>query len=274
MGTSSEKLITVVVPLVPAHDHFVPNLIMQLSHEKEQISRVILARSSASDASALNLRELVEPLSHDCNIEISILPTRQQKLAGQNRNRGWHSVETVYTAFLDADDEYARNRLTTLVEVAESEGSDLVLHDFMLRGTAEGEIPVSTWSSDDLIRTSELYIATFPNGRSRHLEGLDPGDTNIVIPANPTNHRGVHHGHTFVRTQLRQKYRFSNLYPGEDGQFCRDILWDMNRVTYVPAPLSAYRPELSAERDADLTLKVRRRAAKFGRDLRARVMRS
>jgi len=264
-GMRSERSITVVVPLVPAHDKFVPELIEQLSSERNVIASVILARSSARKRNLRNLQLMIPRLQSDHGLEIQVLATRQQQLAGQNRNRGWGNAHTPFTAFLDADDEYATDRLSRLLEVAESEASDLVLHDFMLKELETDQIPATSWTMQDLVRTDELYDATFAQGRDRMKEGLTPGDTNVIVPSSSTEYRSVHHGHVLVRTNLRRTFRYSTLYPGEDGQFCRDVLWGGGNVTYVPARLSAYRPKLSAEMDSSFLFKVRRRIRRLGR---------
>ncbi len=268
-GVTVDQSITVVVPLVPAHDHFLPNLIGQLSSERDVIAKVVLARSSARSRNMRELFGTVRRLEADYGVRINVLATHRQQLAGQNRNRGWHNVQTPFTAFLDADDEYAQDRLSTLMQVAESENSDLVLHDFMLKERETDVLPMATWSTQDLIRTEYLYEATFAEGRDRAREGRTPGDTNVRVPQEGAKVRRVHHGHVLVRTEMRKTYAFSNLYPGEDGQFCRDILWGGGRVVYVPAQLSAYRPHMSAETSAGLTLRIRRRIAKDYRRLRS-----
>jgi len=215
------------------------------------------------------LMKSVNALRAEYDIQIEVSATRRQQLAGQNRNRGWDQVSTPFTAFLDADDEYSENRLAHLVEVAQSEASDLVLHDFLLKDSDSDSVLDDKFCLEDLLRTPELFDATFPDGRNRPREGRQPGDTNITIPPNATKHQTVHHGHVLVRTSLRQDFRYGNLYPGEDGQFCRDILWAKRQVTYVPAKLSAYRPNLSAESSAKLSLRTRRKLARIAQLSRA-----
>ena len=267
----TDSIVTVVVPLVPAHDRFVPQLIAQLVQQREPIERVILARSSARSRNMEPLMKSVSALRAKHDIQIEVSATRRQQLAGQNRNRGWDQVGTTFTAFLDADDEYSENRLAHLVEVALSEESDLVLHDFLLKDSDSDSLLDDTFCLGDLLRTPELFDATFPDGRNRSREGKQPGDTNINIPPNATKHQTVHHGHVLVRTSLRQDFRYGNLYPGEDGQFCRDVLWAKRQVTYVPAKLSAYRPGLSAEASASVALRTRRKLTRFAEFSRVRA---
>lgn len=263
----SHKSVTVVVPLVPAHDKFVPNLIEQLSQERDVIASVVLSRSSARNRNVRMLLDEVASLQSDHGIEIEVIATHRQQLAGQNRNRGWFRVRTPFTAFLDADDEYAQDRLARLLEVAESEASDLVIHDFMLKTVETDKIPKTSWTTQDLVRSDALYEATFAQGRNRQKEGQTPGDTNVIVPPNSTQYTSVHHGHILVRTDLRRTFRYSTLYPGEDGQFCRDVLWGGGTVTYIPARLSAYRPNLSAEMDSGALLRAKRRLRKSSRHI-------
>jgi len=267
----SERYVTIVIPLVPSHDRFLQELIPQLSGERHVIAKVILARSSARKRELPHLLRIVRSLQADYGLDIEVLATHRLQLAGQNRNRGWHHVSTPFTAFLDADDEYAEDRISRLVEVARDDQSDLVIHDYLLKETQTDTLPLATWKTEDLIQTDALYAATFPRGRDRTREGSIPGDTNIHVPQTSSHQWNVCHGHILVRTELRRTYQYTNLYPGEDGQFCRDLLWGGRRVTYVPARLSAYRPNLSAETQAGYALRVGRKLARLRRQMRANL---
>ena len=250
--------VSVVVPLVPAHDRYLESLVEQLKSDAQIIDKIVLARSSARSSHVTLLSKIAEELSNAHGMTIELLPTSRAKLAGHNRNRGWERVTSPYTAFLDADDRYAPYRLQHLLEVAEDSASDLVLHDFVVGTDDSIEFPDDSWTEKDLIGTESLYLATFPEGRQRRKEGSAPGDTNVAVPLGHHRPRGVHHGHIFVRTSLRRDFSFGSLYPGEDGQFCRDVLWSKRSVTYVPARLSIYRSQLSAESESDFVSKGRR----------------
>ena len=259
--------VSVVVPLVPAHDRYLESLVEQLKSDAEVIDKVVLARSSARSGHVSVLANMAEELSNTHGMTIELLPTSRARLAGQNRNRGWERVTSPYTAFLDADDRYAPYRLQRLLEVAEDRASDLVLHDFITGIDDSIGFPDASWTGKDLIGTESLYLATFPEGRQRWKEGSVPGDTNVVVPFDASTPRGVHHGHIFVKTSLRREFSFGSLYPGEDGQFCRDVLWSKRSVTYVPARLSIYRSQLSAESESDFFRRRRRDLSSLARRL-------
>lgn len=263
----SEKPITVVIPLAPTHAPFLPQVVNQLIDDRHLIRSVIVASSSTGKRALKELERSGRQIQEQCGIPIQIVPTRRQQLAGENRNRGWDIVETQYTAFLDADDLYAPRRLTSLFEVIESKSPDLVLHGFRITDAKVRDLVFDDWSLDDVIGPEALYAETFKSGRIRRNEGKHPGDTNIVVPSSRGGLLNVCHGHIVVRTSLRDTHRYGTLYPGEDGQFCRDVLWSQNRVVYVPAQLSIYRPDLSAERSAGVLLRGRRRLARIGRKI-------
>ena len=254
-----ERPVTVVVPLVPQHDVFVPSLLQSLTRDRDLIRKVVLARSSVNRSQIDALREWTGELSKEHSIPVDLLPDRARRTAGANRNRGWCSSNSEYTAFLDADDSYAEGRLGCLVDVAEAFGSNLVLHDFWYSRESECDVVLDSWSLDDVIHTDSIFSATFPNGRNRSSEGTIPGDTNILIPQESDRPLQVGHGYAFVRTKIRSQVQFGLRYPGEDGQFCRDVLWSLGRVDYIPARLATYRRELTAERQADYRDKLTRR---------------
>jgi hypothetical protein len=242
----SRKRACVVVPLAPAHDQHLPGLIEQLAHESSSIERILICRSSDNLKSHSLLWELIDFLGNHHQLRIELMLTRPHQSAGRNRNAGWKAADAEFTAFVDADDIYASGRLNSMLNVATEYKSDLVVHDFLVPNESLFVFPEDKWEFEDLIHSEALSLATFPYGRDRTCEGSSPGDTNIQIPPNHKNRQGVHHGHMMVRTDLRNSYQFGDLYPGEDGQLCRDILWGRGRVVFIPARLSAYLPLRSA----------------------------
>lgn len=253
------KPVTAVVPLVAAHDRYLPELLTRLEAESLLLQEVIVARSGqptlSSQAVGGGLRDAVDATS----FPVRLLPTRRRQTAGENRNRGAAEAKTPFIAFMDADDLYAPKRLGIMLSVALKHESNLVLHDF---GGTEAELSVlheEPLEGLSVIGTDELYDATFAAGRNRKLEGSTPGDTNLYLPAPLAKHHGIHHGHTLVRTSVFDRVAFSRIYPGEDGQFCRDVLWELGNVNYIPERLSAYRPLLSAETQSTNVDKVTRR---------------
>jgi len=259
MEVSQRRPITVVIPLVAAHDHHLAGLFQTLSDEAELIQEVVVARSSLSRQQATQYSRWVHSLGKGNQLQVRVVATGRRATAGENRNRGWAEVTTQYVAFMDADDLYVSGRLGAMLAVADGFESNLVLHDFWTSQATWNESPKDEWGLVDVVHTGDLFAATFPSGRDRGSEGLVPGDTNIIVPHGSGASSAVHHGHTLVRTSVIDAVQFGRRYPGEDGQFCRDVLWYLGKVDYIPARLSVYRSELTAELNTGLWAKAVRR---------------
>lgn len=259
MDMVQSRPITVVIPLVEAHDHHLADLFQTLAAEAALIREVVVARSLLSRQLATEYSSWAHSLGHEHQLQVRVVATGRRATAGENRNRGWAEATTKYVAFMDADDLYVSGRLGAMLSVADGFESNLVLHDFWASEATWHESPRDEWGLVDVVHTDDLFAATFPAGRDRGSEGLVPGDTNIIVPSVNGASSTVHHGHTLVRTSVIDAVRFGRRYPGEDGQFCRDVLWNLGKVDYIPARLSIYRSELTAESHTGLWAKSVRR---------------
>lgn len=238
---------TVVVPLVKAHDHHIPELLRTLAFETDVIEAVVIARSSLKLGRVESYSQWLLGLGSRVGVNVRLESSPKQATAGENRNRGWSAASSEFVAFVDADDLYVSGRLGMMLSVATTFNSNLVLHDFWNSEDEWRSSPADDWSMEDVLHTEQLFSATFPNGRDRDREGITPGDTNVSIPPSNGRSHAATQGHTLVRTSISQLVSFGSRYPGEDGQFCRDVLWEMGRVEFIPSRLSVYRASLSAE---------------------------
>jgi len=239
------KPITLVIPLVPKHDQYLPDLLSGLGADRVLIDKVVLARSELPSWKRRAFSRWADDLAQKIGVRVETSSTSKRCTAGINRNRGWQISNSMYTAFVDADDSYSASRLHLLLNVAEEFNSNLVLHDYWLPHELQESAAPDIWGMDEVVQDDVLLEATFPVGRDRHSEGRNPGDTNINVPP-MTREQRVAHGHTLVRTDIYPAIRFGPIYPGEDGQFCRDVLWFLGRVSYVPARLAVYNYRRSA----------------------------
>ena len=251
--------ITVVIPLVRAHDLCIAELLASLVNEADLIHEVLICRSGLPTSDQATFRSLLASTSAAVPFPIKALPTRKRQTAGENRNRGAAAAKTSFIAFMDADDVYVPGRLRLLVNVALSHNSNLVVHDFCSDNASLPACFDISSDSPEIVSSDALYKATFPVGRHRALEGSVPGDTNLALPPSLQSEHSIVHGHTFVRSRVFDSVRFSRIYPGEDGQFCRDVLWELGGVNYIPAKLSTYRSSLSAESHSTVRDKAVRR---------------
>jgi glycosyltransferase involved in cell wall biosynthesis len=265
---SKTNQITVVVPVVPTHDKYLKNLFDGFLSDAEVIDSIIVARSQLPQSHVEDFQDQIQELADKVGLstKIRLSANKERVLAGPNRNRGWELVTTQWTAFIDADDYYSPQRLSKMLSVAENKNATLVIHDFWSSVAEYETTPEDEWAFRDVIDSDRIFESTFPHGvRDRGNEGRRPGDTNVNIPNNPPNRSGVHHAHLLVSTNVRESILFSQLKFGEDGQFCRDVLFDLGGVSYVPARLSIYNSQNSA---AASKTRMRRYAQKVATRLR------
>lgn len=241
---SSLSEVSVVVPVVPSHDAFIEKLISDLCSDDSLIDMVVIARSELPNKAVASYKVWLNLISRRLkpNFKIVLSSDPEQRLAGENRNRGWAVVQTDWTSFQDADDHYSKLRLPTLLDVGKMHHANLVCHDYWTEADVKSELPLGEdLERRSIISSEEIYAQTFPGGvRMRNLEGSSLGDTNLVVPRSPVGFWPVTHGHLLVRTSVRSTLQFSQLERGQDGQFCRDVLWDLGGVVYVPQKLSTY----------------------------------
>jgi glycosyltransferase involved in cell wall biosynthesis len=229
----SKKTFSVVIPLVPAHVQYLSKLIESLVNAKLPPDQIIIAASSQTQPSYSSLDELVSGFK----ASIQITSSESHFSAGINRNRGWELAETDYVTFCDADDTYAWDRISILEEIASADNADLILHNYTYLKPSQYIDFLPRTSA--LIRSEELYKATFPEGkRDISLETGVSGDTNIVLPKISGKRWKIHHGHASVKRNLH--FRYGTKIRGEDGEFCRDILFAKKKVAYTPNKLSNY----------------------------------
>ena len=253
--------VTVVVPLIPSHDRFLPELFACLVTDRDVLDKIVISRShfgwKRKSLFVDETRRVAEEFELIDKLEFSL--SRWRNAAGRNRNLGWKKVQSKWTAFVDADDLYLPNRLSSLLTFAESNSDtvNLVLHGYEYQPNENWDcdfsrnLPVSGEITS--ISSSIIFDATFPNGIRRTRKERDQqGGTNLTIPIPGSDScHEVPHGHSFVRTEVRKSVRFKNRRLRcrcEDGLFCRDVLWKLGGVHYLPVRWSIYRINYSSAR--------------------------
>lgn len=230
--------ISVVIPIIPKHHRYLPSLIRNLASGSVQPTEIVISGSSQTPESC----DYLNQITTSSPIPIKIVTSPELLPPGYNRNTGWEIASSDYVTFCDADDTYSRKRLQVLRSIASATDADLILHNYS-RLKPQWYLDALP-RSNTLLSEKEIYLSTFPNGlRFVESELGISGDTNILLPKGSHNSWRIPHGHATVKRNLALRY--GSKFVGEDGQFCRDILFNGRRVIYTPAKLSNYdRPNL------------------------------
>jgi glycosyltransferase involved in cell wall biosynthesis len=195
--------------------------------------KLIIAASSQNRSTV----EYLNTVTRNLPFVTEILPTSGPLYAGSNRNRGLKKSTSDYVTFCDADDSFSKKRLQVLLQIAEEFDPDLILHNY---SRLKPLIYLNSLNfTDDLITQNDLHHSTFPNGlRKREQETGIGGDTNLILPPYAKSGWRIAHGSATVKTSINLEY--GDMPFGEDGQFCRDILFSGKKVCYTPNKLTNY----------------------------------
>lgn len=225
--------IDIVIPIIPAHHTYLPRLFRELRCSTVLPEKLIIAASSQTTSSTKYLAKITTGLPFDTEI----LATSKPLPAGANRNRGLKKSESDYVTFCDADDSYSNIRLEFLLQIAKEYDPDLILHNYS-RLKPRFYLHILP-PKNILITQTDIYKSTFPNGlRNLEQETGIKGNTNLILPPGTKNNWRIHHGHATVKRTIDLEYGVRAF--GEDGQFCRDILFSGKKVYYTPNKLSNY----------------------------------
>jgi glycosyltransferase involved in cell wall biosynthesis len=223
----------IVIPIIPVHHKYLPRLLRNIESSSVLPNNVIIAASSQTRSSI----ELLKSITEDSHLRIKIIGSENLHTAGANRNRGWEFCESEYISFCDADDSYSKKRIEVLRNIADKFSPDLILHN---HSKLKPQFYIDHLRTSDVFLTEKvLYHSTFPNkSRDKSLETGVAGDTNICLPDGSKKSWKITHGHATMKRSVTERY--GGMPFGEDGQMCRDILFNGKRVVYTPNKLSNY----------------------------------
>lgn len=236
-----ENLYSVVVPTIGRHDKYLPKLLLNLRKESFIIGEVIIVRSGLRSIFKevyklfFNFLKLLFRFGFD----IKVITREEEQTAGQNRNTGWQKARFQFTAFLDADDIYHRQRLMTIAELLKIHpDANLVLHCYSFSKLNNNYVPLRV---SEIIPSDSIRSSLSVELRNQNESQLIPGSFNLAAKGYKGEPLSIHHGHATVRTNLRDVIRYSELQKGEDGLFCSEILVNYGQVFIISRDLSFYR---------------------------------
>ena len=232
--------VSVVIPLIPQHDSELLRIFKEISNESEIISEVIICRSETIGIfSNFTLRRYAK-WAHAAGLTSKIVLSHIRGSApdGVNRNRGWEIATGDYVVFLDADDSYAKNRISSTISTMKLYNFDLFLHNYALEGESLAEV---------LEKNTTLQAVTLKVSKTQLNKGsLGP------ITDNTGNVLQIHHAHISIRnSSIMRQIKFTNRFPGADTEFCKRTVSSELNCGYSSLKLSKW------SRDRSLRYRLR-----------------
>ena len=228
--------ISIVIPVYPPDFKHLDKLIYHLLHEQTCTpDEIVIASSEVNEK-----QELFLPTTMGQGIILDSVPYKQ--LAGANRNRGMKRASGDIILFLDADDIYHPQKIEiTRNFFNQYKNLDLLLHSYH-KNNSGGYFDLDIEKKKiNIVNKNVLFQGTFPNNgmRNRKEEGKENnGSTNINGSGFP-----IHHGVIAISKNVKEKgFQYESDMPfGEDGKFCRDILFDAScQVLAIDCKLMIY----------------------------------
>ncbi len=220
--------VSIVIPIYPPHFHLLPSLINQIEKQTEKPDEIIIA---ASETTTKTIYEYLSNINITILRIIKVITSDNKQFAGINRNMGIKKAIGDIIIFMDADDIYHKRKIEISKKLYEKHNYDLLIHSYGNKNQNIDNITIN--DNYNILTTDEIYMNTFKNGRNINEETGYQGNTNLWA------NFPIHHGVITISKKMR-KYEYTDLRMGEDGKFCRDILYDKNKVIMVNLKLMSY----------------------------------
>lgn len=162
------------------------------------------------------------------DLNILIVTTEKKQNASTNRNRAAALLpsDTDYICFFDVDDEMHPRRLEFIEQAILHFGNDFILHNFIhLLSFQDFE-----WEAKELqCYENALTVATYSHGL-------------MVDPKYKIGNREIAHGHLSVSYKVWQVQKYDETIDkaGEDTEYCRRLVINKYKGTYIENKLSVY----------------------------------
>lgn len=207
---------SVVIPLIPQHDREMGRIFHELRQSRELLEEIIICRSESLIAQR-RIKKRMLRLAKRSGINSEIVKfsfVSKKATAGENRNRGWNLATGSHVAFMDADDSYATYRLSIIDKFLVSSGGAAAVHN------------IGEHFQDTLNFEPEM-------GNVRKIQLDDSGNFSAggTVVA-------FHYAHLTLETSLRDKYQYTDIFPGEDLELVKRMTVDGVAISHFGVELS------------------------------------
>lgn len=219
------KPFTVIVPLIPQHDRLLKEIFQDLTEDSDLIQEIIVSRSESLLPGAIleaKFNRWAKSVNLDTKIRVNSV--RKKAADGANRARAWQMASTAYVAFMDADDRYAKNRLSVILNIFTQTNCDGVIHNYFQDNANFEKVN----KEESAVLLAEL--------RAPDLAEEEFG----VITDSIGNPLPLHYAHVSVRNRLGKEINYTDRFPGADIEFCQNVLKSGKTLYYTPLKLSRW----------------------------------
>ena len=229
-------MISVIIPCYPPHFNKMPTILSDVQKQTVQPIEIIVAMSQTTDERALILKEAWHKF---VDVPLSVVNIQRPQMAGINRNMGATHAKGTHLMFIDADDRIHRQKIEVTEYLIKKYDPNIILHSFFFKKNIKELNFEIDLEKIEPVQNQTLFDRTFGNPPKRNNEyerTVGNGRTNVMCPFR------IHHGFPVVKREIWEKVRYTNWPRGEDGKFCRDILWNIGGMIAIPEILMVYKP--------------------------------
>jgi len=182
--TSSEVLISVIVPTYKRGDKYLSRCIDSLINQSHQhLEIIIIDDNMPGDTHRKNTKEIIE--KYQKTNKIQYLETDGNQGAALTRNIGIHQAKGEYTTFLDDDDKYLKDKISVQLQYMTDNNLDMSFTDIGLYND-DGQMVeyrshdyINDLSNDELIKQHVMHNLTgtptymFRTDKLKEIGGFD-----------------------------------------------------------------------------------------------------
>lgn len=208
-----------ITTVIAAHnaDRYIQSTLCSVKRQTTAKAKIVICNDASSDQTVEKINALEDP-------DIKLLSNTKNLGPGPSRDRAIEQVDSQWIALLDADDAWHSERMSRLLEAANSTGADVVFDDTMLCHDVNGQL--APWRR---VHGTRAFGGKGTSPRVVRIEDYIKSERLLAHPLIRTDfirHHGIQHS----------SRRFA-----EDAEYYLRLALAGAKFCYVPEPLYFYR---------------------------------